>query len=214
MPVMTKPMLLLAALAPAMLTAGCMGTPNRGLESVHQPVIARTDYAIDLAAQGGVLAPGERQRLVGWTGAMRLGFGDRVAIDDPAAEAPGARGEVAAVVASYGLLLADQPPIATAPVSPGTIRVVVSRMAAGVPGCPDWSRDASHEFESNTSSNYGCAINSNLAAMIARPEDLVRGQSVAGPLDPAVSNKAIEAYRKAAPTGGGNTVKSESAKGN
>ncbi len=211
---MIKHKLLLAALAPTMLIGGCMGTQNRGLESVHQPVVSRTDYAIDLAVRGGILAAGERQRLAGWMNVMRLGFGDRISIDDPAYEGPGARGDVAAVVASYGLLLTEEAPIAAAPITPGTIRVVVSRMVASVPGCPDYSRDSSHEFNGNSSSNFGCASNSNIAAMVARPADLVRGQAGTGTLDPATSTKAIDAYRKAAPTGNGNTVKTESAKGN
>lgn len=211
---MTKHLLLLTALAPAMLIAGCMGTQNRGLESVHQPVVSRADYAIDLAVRGGSLAAGERQRLTGWFNAMQLSFGDHIAIDDPAYEAPGARSDVAGVVGGYGLLLADEAAVATAPVAPGTIRVVVSRMRASVPGCPDWSRDSSHEFDSNSSSNFGCATNANLAAMVARPGDLVRGQQGTGMLDNAMSTKAIDAYRKAQPTGNGNTVKSESAKGN
>lgn len=211
---MTKHLLLLTALAPAMLIAGCMGTQNRGLESVHQPVVSRADYAIDLAVRGGSLAAGERQRLTGWFNAMQLSFGDHIAIDDPAYEAPGARSDVAGVVGGYGLLLADEAAVATAPVAPGTIRVVVSRMRASVPGCPDWSRDSSHEFDSNSSSNFGCATNASLAAMVARPGDLVRGQQGTGMLDNAMSTKAIDAYRKAQPTGNGNTVKSESAKGN
>jgi len=211
---MTKHLLLLTALAPAMLMAGCMGTQNRGLESVHQPVVSRADYAIDLAVRGGSLATGERQRLTGWFNAMQLSFGDHIAIDDPAYEAPGARSDVAGVVGGYGLLLADEAAVATAPVAPGTIRVVVSRMRASVPGCPDWSRDSSHEFDSNSSSNFGCATNASLAAMVARPGDLVRGQQGTGMLDNAMSTKAIDAYRKAQPTGNGNTVKSESAKGN
>lgn len=206
--------LLLTGLAPALLLGGCMGTQNRGLESVHQPIVSRADYGIDLGVGGGRLAAGESRRLSGWLNAMKLSFGDRIAIDDPAYEAPGARDDVAAIVAGYGLLLADQPAVANAPVAPGTIRVVVSRMTARVPGCPDYSRDMSNEFDGNASSNYGCATNSNLAAMIARPEDLVRGQTGSGTLDQATSTKAIDAYRKAAPTGGGNTVKAESAKGN
>ena len=211
---MTKHKLLLAALAPSLLMGGCMGTENRGMESVHQPVVARSDYAIDLGVAGGALARGERERLGEWMDTLHVGFGDRIAIDDPAYAAPGARGDVAALLSNYGLLLSDQPAVATAPIAPGTIRVVVSRMSASVPGCPDYSRDSSHEFNSNTSSNYGCATNSNLAAMIARPEDLVRGQAGSGTLDTATSAKAIDAYRKAAPTGNGNTVKAESAKGN
>jgi len=195
--------ILLASLVPALLLGGCMGTENRGLESVHQPVVSRSDYALDLGVSAGALAPGEQQRLAGWMNAMRLGYGDRVAIDDPAGEGPAAHGDVAAVVASYGLLLSDDAPVTPASVTPGSIRVVVSRMRAQVPHCPDWSRNATNEFESNTSSNFGCAINSNLAAMIANPADLVRGKEGAETTDTAASYKAIDTYRKKAPTGAG-----------
>lgn len=199
---MTKRSILLATL-PALLLGGCLGTANRGLESVHQPVVSRTDYSLDLATGGDGLAYSERQRLAGWLATMKLGYGDRVAIDDPAGASVTAREQVADAVARHGLLLSEDAPVTAAPVTPGTLRVVVSRSRADVPGCPDWSRDESHEFEGNTSSNQGCAINTNLAAMIANPQDLVRGQSAGDDLDPSTSTKAIDAYRKAAPSGGG-----------
>ena len=47
------------------------------------------------------------------------------------------------------------------------------------------------------------AMNATLARMLANPIDLVRGQPGAETLDTAVSAKAIDAYRKATPTGGG-----------
>ncbi|MBE2994145.1 CpaD family pilus assembly protein [Sphingomonas sp. CFBP 13603] len=192
---------ILAPLASALLLAGCMGTENRGLESVHQPVVSRSDYALDLGVSGGALVPGEERRLAGWMTTMRLAYGDRVAIDDPAGEGLRAHDAVAAVVAGYGLLLSDDAPVTPAAVTPGTIRVVVSRMRAAVPRCPDWSRDSTNEFESNTSSNYGCAVNRNLAAMVANPADLVRGAPGTETTDAAVSYKAIDTYRKKAPTG-------------
>ncbi|WP_242095236.1 CpaD family pilus assembly lipoprotein [Sphingomonas sp. CROZ-RG-20F-R02-07] len=198
---MTTRSLLLAALAPALLLGGCMGTQNRGIESVHQPVVTRNDYALDIGTAGDALASGEQQRLRGWMDTMHLGFGDHVAIDDPAGEGRRARAQVAAVVAGYGLILSDDAPVSPAPVTPGTVRVIVSRMAAGVPGCADWSRDASHEFDSNTSSNYGCATNKNLAAMVARPEDLVHGRDSDAVTDPAVAGRAIDAYRKSIAAG-------------
>lgn len=197
--------ILLASLVPALLLGGCMGTQNRGLESVHQPVVSRADYALDLGVAGDGLASGESTRLAGWLATMRLGYGDRIAIDDPAGTAPGVRDEVADAVARHGLLLSDDAPVTPAPLTPGTIRVVVSRARADVPGCPDWSRDDSHEFEGNTPSNHGCAVNSNLAAMVANPRDLVRGQVGSDTVDPAVSAKAIEAFRKSTPTGSGGT---------
>lgn len=196
----SAPLLALIA-GPALLLGGCMGTENRGMESVHQPVVARQDYALDLAAPGGRLAPGEARRLDGWMTAMHLGFGDRVAIDEAAQPSPATRDEVAAIVASYGLLLSDDRPVTAAPLTPGTVRVVVGRMHAGVPGCPDWTRDASSEFDANTSSNFGCAINTNLAAMVARPSDLVRGVDHDPITDPVLTAKAVDAYRKKPATG-------------
>ncbi|WP_442800491.1 CpaD family pilus assembly lipoprotein [Sphingomonas sp. EC-HK361] len=208
-----KHLSLAAVLAPALALGACAGTPNRGLESVHQPVVSRSDYAFDLTASGNGLAPGEPRRLAGWLDSLHLGYGDRVAIDDPAGYGA-ARADVAATVARYGLILSDDAPVTGATVAPGTIRIVVSRTSARVPGCPDMSRVSGIEFESNTSSNQGCAINSNLAAMVANPGDLVRGQPGSTAYDPAVGTRAIDAFRKATPTGGGGTtVKSESTGG-
>jgi pilus assembly protein CpaD len=198
--------LLLPALAPVLLIAGCMGTQNRGLESIHQPVVSRQDYVFDVRTSGDGLAIGEAARLDGWLQAMKLRYGDRVAIDDPAS-GRGLRDDVQPVVSRYGLVLGNERPVVTAaPVAPGTARIVVSRMQATVRGCPDWSRNASQEFDSNTSSNFGCATNSSLAAMIANPEDLVHGEAV-GITDQARSTKAIEAFRKAPPSGAGGGAK-------
>ena len=81
-----------------------------------------------------------------------------------------------------------------------------------MPGCPDFSRDSSVEYDQNTSSNYGCATNASLAAMIAQPEDLIHGKGQSG-TDPVRSGKAIDAFRKAAPSGGGGgTVQSAGGK--
>jgi pilus assembly protein CpaD len=97
-------------------------------------------------------------------------------------------------------LLGDSAPITAGAIEPGSVRVVVSRSTASVPGCPDWRSQSQPEFASSTMSNYGCAINSNLAAMIANPEDLVRGAASDG-VDANTSAKAIKSYRDKVPTG-------------
>jgi pilus assembly protein CpaD len=50
-------------------------------------------------------------------------------------------------------------------------------------------------------SNFGCGLNSNVAAMIANPEDLLRGQEGNGVSDSSTSAKAVMFYRSAPPTG-------------
>jgi pilus assembly protein CpaD len=200
--------LLLAA--PALLLAGCGGY-NGGLESVHQPVVERQDYLLDLRTEGDRLGAGETQRLAEWLAAMNLRYGDRIAVDDGAAGLVG-RSDVAAVAGDYGLLVDDRAPATASPVTPGTVRVVVTRMSASVSGCPDYSHSSIITADASTSSNFGCATNANLAAMIADPRDLVRGAPGAPLTDPMTSTKAIRAFRAAVPSGGGGaTVKAESA---
>ena len=48
---------------------------------------------------------------------------------------------------------------------------------------------------------YGCAVNGNLAAMIANPQDLVYGRDGSGLSDALTSTKAVDSYRNAVPTG-------------
>ena len=110
-----------------------------------------------------------------------------------------------AVAARYGLLVGDAAPVTGAPVAPGTVRVVVSRTRASVPGCPDHSRMNDPNFNAHTGSDYGCSINANLAAMVANPADLVRGTAGTLAYEGDTAARAIRTLRAAKPTGDGGT---------
>jgi len=200
---MPKHLSKLIVAAPALLLAACAGTPNRGIEPVHQPVVSHENFSFDLNTADGRLAPGEAERLQGWLASLRLSYGDHVAVDDPSGANGGARADIAQVIGDYGLLLDDKAPIAPGELASGAVRVTVTRSVAKVPGCPDFSKNGTTDFEANTASNFGCAVNSNLAAMVASPDDLVRGQPGAMASDPAVAGKAIQTLRKAPNTGAG-----------
>ena len=81
----------LAALALCLLAA-CDPNAHRGLESVNQPVVTRSDYAVELATTPYGLSEGEAGRLAGWMAALKPGYGDRIAVEDP----PGAGEAVSA----------------------------------------------------------------------------------------------------------------------
>ena len=203
-------------LAAALALGGCQGPVNRGVESANQPVVSRTDYVIDLGSDGpyGGLRGGEATRLGQWFDSLRLGYGDRVTVDDPShGGGASAREAVAGLAARYGLLLAETAPVTEGAISPGNVRVIVSRSRAEVPDCPNWKRPADPEFAGSTMSNYGCATNGNLAMMVANPQDLVRGvDDNAGHSNRALI-RAGDAYQKLVPTGVNGEVKKESAKG-
>jgi pilus assembly protein CpaD len=193
----------LTLLALASAVAGCSHTaqdlPDRGVASVNVPVVARTDYVFDAAAPNGSLLPGEAARLNAWFAGLDLGYGDSIYVDGPFAN--GARADVARVAGNYGLLVSLNAPVTAGVVSPGSVRVIVSRTRASVPGCPNWSLPSQPNFNNRTMSNFGCGVNSNLAAMVANPEDLVHGREGSGLGDTLTSSKAVDAYRKATPTG-------------
>jgi pilus assembly protein CpaD len=76
---------------------------------------------------------------------------------------------------------------------------VVDGDRAYVPGCPDWSSGSSSSA-AKTDTNYGCAVNSNMAAMIAYPADLLHGRPYTGS-ETDVAARAIKAWRELPPTG-------------
>ena len=196
-----KPATTALALSLALTLGACGGiAENRTLYSQKQPVVERTNFTLDLAtAQDGLAIP-EQQRLAEWFDTIGLKYGDRVAIDDPAMGAA-TRDAVARIAGRHGILLADGAPTTAGYITPGQARVVVTRSTATVPGCPDWSAKSDINYANAMYPNYGCAINSNLAAMVANPEDLIKGQEGTGETIVATSTKAIDSYRTMPPTG-------------
>jgi len=177
------------------VTACGSTTANRSVYSERQPVVSKSNFVLDLSAGNGGLSTAEQNRLSGWFDALELGYGDRVSIDDPSYSAsPMAKAAVENIVASYGLLISENAPVTEGNIAAGLMRVVVTRTEASVPGCPDYSYRSHTDFQVRTSANYGCGTNSTLSAMIANPEDLVRGQTADGE-DQSQASKAIRAYR-------------------
>jgi len=193
-----------AAIAAAAIAtlSGCGNmASNRSLESLHQPVVSRSNYTLDLNAEGGALPAQEQRRLAEWFQAMDLGYGDRVSLDDPGGRNVVVKSAIEAAASRHGLLVGDVAPVTSGAIAPGTVRVVVTRSTAQVPGCPDWSTKLEMNYLNATSGNYGCSVNGNMAAMVANKEDLVRGEPGTSTVATQKSDSAIKQYREAVPSG-------------
>ena len=173
--------------------------PSRGVSAVNVPVVARSDYTFDASVPGGMLSPTEAARLDGWFRGLELGYGDTVYVDGLYAE--GVRADVARIAGQYGMLVSSGAPVTVGAIPEGVVRVVVSRTRANVPGCPNWSDPASPNYQNRTMSNFGCAVNGNMAAMVANPTDLIQGRESGGVGDNVTAAKAIDLYRTTPPTG-------------
>lgn len=173
--------------------------PSKGLASLNVPVVTSADYVFDGVAPGGALAPGEGERLNGWFQGLGLGYGDTVYFDGPYTSP--ARAQVAAIAGRYGMMVAPGAPVTAGVVQPGSVRVVVARRRAVVPGCPNWSQASQPDWDNKTMSNFGCGVNSNLAAMVANPQDLLHGREGGTLTDTVAGTKAVELYRTTPPSG-------------
>lgn len=183
---------------PAQLTA----RTNYSVYSVHQPVVEHNNYVFDLRVDGDRVSEAEMNRLAAWFDSIGARYGDRITIDAPRGyQSAAARNDVGRVANDFGLLLSEQAaPITEGEIAPGTIRVVASRSTANVEGCPNYTNPGI-DSPVRTDSNYGCATNSNLAAMIADPDDLVRGREANGSGSALTAGRAIGTYRTRTPTG-------------
>jgi len=181
---------------------GAIEGNNYSLNSVRQPVVERSNYVLDLRTSPAGLDAMEESRLNDWFDTLDLGYGDRVAIDT-AVNNPAVIEDVAAVAGRYGILVSEGAPITQGYVDPGNVRVVVTRSTASVPGCPDWSEGYGFQRDNFTSDGFGCAVNGNLAAMVANPEHLLEGAEGTGETVVMSSNRAIETFRNQEPTGAG-----------
>ena len=191
------------ALSLGLVVAGCGGMPtNTSLYSVKQPVVERTNYTLDVNTNRSGLAISEQQRLNGWFETMDLNYGDRIAVEDPSGN-PAVADAVNALAGRYGLMVSGVAPTTSGTLEPGQARIVITRSSASVPGCPDWSAKSDMNYTNGTSPGFGCGVNSNLAAMVANPEDLLEGQTGTGETVAATGNRAIQTYRESAPTGAG-----------
>jgi len=91
--------------------------------------------------------------------------------------------------------------VSTRDVANGDMRVDVSYIAykASADSCGDWSEDLAFTAENQTSQNFGCAVQRNIAAMVADPRDLL-GPREAGSLDTARRQTVIDLYEQGKPS--------------
>lgn len=190
---------ILIALASSLAACNTPELADKGVAAVNVPVVTSADYVFDAAAPDGALAPGEADRLNGWFQGLGIGYGDAIYVDGGYADA--ARGQVAAIAGQYGMMVSAGAPVTIGAVQPGTVRVVVSRRRAEVPHCPNWSLPAQPNYDNRNMSNFGCGVNTNIAAMVANPEDLIHGREGAGTGDVRAAAKAVQFYRSQAPSG-------------
>jgi pilus assembly protein CpaD len=179
---------------PLIALAGCMQSQEQIAWSnrMHTQIVAEETTAelkIGTVVSGEKLGGAEREAVKTFAVSYQQEGHGALIISRPS-NGPNDVSAMRAAADARALMLAEG--IDTTMIAEGTYDGTGARQApliisyrtynAVVPGCPDISHwDFSDTYSNSALPSLGCAVNSNLAAMIANPSDLVGAQ----PMDPA-----------------------------
>lgn len=201
MSVLSRKSLTLLALAASLGLAGC-AHDELALDDAYVPLspeerfpieYGRGPVTIEVATAHGSLQPSQINAVARFARQSLSGGSSPVTIKRPAGggASRAVAEEIAGLMLHQGvprhmIRMGTYPAPASAPVRIGYVKAV-----AHTRPCGEWSMDAAHDYKNLQMPNHGCAVQSNIAAMIANPQDVVTPQQVT-PVQAASGTAAIK----------------------
>ncbi|WP_164924543.1 CpaD family pilus assembly protein [Sinorhizobium fredii] len=197
------------------LLAGCGSKDNLATGSIpddyrtrHPIVIAEGERVIDIPVASGDrrLTAGTRDVIRGFATEYRNASGGVIQIMLPRGSANShaaqiVRKDIRRLLAASGVPPKRMIETGYEAVSPGDaapIRLSYVAITAQTAPCGEWPEDLTlNTLQNRNYYNFGCASQSNLAAQIANPTDLI-GPRQMSPVDAAQRGEVIDAWRDAA----------------
>ena len=170
---------LIPAAALAALLAGCA---SDAMQESYQPFSGSEKFPIEVASgpvtlavpsSRGGLQPAQANTVAGFAREARANSVSIITVRRPSASGPGTANGVVDVMTAQGIArsrikLATYPGPASAPVE-----ISYMRTYARTEPCGNWSTDLGATHENTTSSNFGCAVQSNIAAEVVNPQNFI-----------------------------------------
>ncbi|MFN4295289.1 MAG: CpaD family pilus assembly protein [Brevundimonas sp.] len=206
---LTRPFILIGALAAAAVLSACAGGAGTTTPLPLNPTsrwslqVEEGHDRIALAVHQTGLSANQRAALSALAGRFAQAGGDVLVVQAPAGNDPVA-GE-AAWSARAALQDMGVPPHRIrvesyyAPDPRAPILAGFTTVQARVPRCGTAWEGLSQTASNQSQSNFGCAVNANLAAQIADPRDIVQPQAMT-PGDAARRTVVFDNYRAGQPT--------------
>jgi pilus assembly protein CpaD len=211
-----------ATLAAALTLGGCavdeleaehVYVPNSGSEQF--PIVVERGPSTLSLANTGSLTPGQINA-VGHVARIAASSKAPVIVSRPAGASPRLAHEVANLLAQQGVPPQRIKLASHRGSSNGPLKLTVNKLHARTSPCGEWPEDLTHTRMNEPYYNFGCAVQSNVAAMVVDPEDFVTPT----PTTPATaasrvlnieaidgSGKAKDPVGAAGGTGGGTSTK-------
>ena len=197
----TAALLLLAALA----LPGCISTDVAADDAIRAPVHASDKYALtyvkddvstlEVSTKNATLNPYQKNQIRSFLYYARQFKGKKLSVEAPSGDGnsiPVAT-EIANIMIDEGVEREDvlYHEYAGGPHAP--VRIKFESDTIWRKWCGDWSKDLADTSDNTSYPNLGCAVQNNLAAMIADPKTLVVPKTVTPKLSEADVGAAIRA---------------------
>ncbi len=166
--------------------------------------VTKAPVSVGVAAKAGMLSPEQINRVKNFADDARHNAQSKISIRWPAGSGKSRQvaQDIARIFAEEGvpkgrIRLASYPGGASSPIQISYVRkVAVTRE------CGDWSENISYNPTNAPHPNYGCAIQQNIAAMVASPEDFERPRAMS-PITAANRTAAMDIYYSGVPAPSG-----------
>jgi pilus assembly protein CpaD len=203
----------------AVLTAGSCSSPSGDEKTVfddptanHPILVQPSSQSLKVNVSPAGIAPADTAHLDAFVGGYQAHGNGKIVISAPVG--PLANVEVTWIADRINAMgvSRDQILVANRDAAPGDGQVELNYVSyqANTAPCGDWSEDLSYTIDNKTASNLGCAVQHNIAAMVADPRDLM-GPRPMGGADADRRATVITNYEKGSPTAATKTADQSSA---
>ena len=199
-----KNILRYASVVAVLLAGSCTGPLNEATLSndgaVNHPITVEPSYTaikLPFSAPAAGLLPEDAARLDEFVARYFERANGSLSISAPAgSDASAAIGYFAERLASLGVER-SRIMVGTHEAANGDTRVEISYVGyvAHTDPCGDWSKDLANTAANQSSPNFGCAVQHNIAAMVSDPRDLVQPRPMTDS-DATRRNTALGNYEK------------------
>ena len=203
-----KTVLLRGLCLAALLVAASCSTPS-GAEKMtfddpvanHPILVQPSSQSLKVNVSPAGIAPADTAHFEAFVSDYQAHGNGKIVISAPAGAL--ANAEVALIADRINAMGVNRSQIfvANRDAAPGDGQIELNYVSyqANTAPCGDWSENLSYTMDNKTAANLGCAVQHNIAAMVADPRDLIGPQQMGG-ADAARRAAVINNYEKGSPT--------------
>ena len=135
--------------------------------------LVKTPVNVAVAARAGTLSPGQINAIAKFASEARSNSSSKIKVSYPSGggQTRQVAHEIAELLANQGIARTMIVPASYRGGSGDPVHLSYTRKVAVTQECGDWSEDMSNTVRNEPYPNYGCAMQQNIAAMVANPQD-------------------------------------------